>query len=68
MRDKRTPPENDRLQALKFIARDAASGLALWRSGDAAECKSVHAGSIPAGASRLVVHFFPMMIGRCQAR
>ena len=25
--------------------------LALWRSGDAADCKSVYAGSIPAGAS-----------------
>lgn len=26
---------------------------ALWRSGDAADCKSVYAGSIPAGASNL---------------
>ena len=26
--------------------------MALWRSGDAADCKSVYAGSIPAGASR----------------
>jgi hypothetical protein len=25
--------------------------LATWRSGDAADCKSVHAGSIPAVAS-----------------
>ena len=26
-------------------------GVATWRSGDAADCKSVHAGSIPAVAS-----------------
>ena len=51
MRDKRTLPEKDRLQAAKFVASDAPSGAALWRSGDAADCKSVYAGSIPAGAS-----------------
>src|SRR5262245_12000248 len=28
--------------------------LATWRSGDAADCKSVHAGSIPAVASNLM--------------
>jgi hypothetical protein len=27
--------------------------MATWRSGDAADCKSVHAGSIPAVASTL---------------
>ena len=31
----------------------AASRLATWRSGDAADCKSVHPGSIPGVASNL---------------
>ena len=38
------------------LLNDAPSGPALWRSGDAADCKSVYAGSIPAGASRLSNH------------
>ena len=44
--------ENGRLHAARKVARRPASGMALWRSGDAADCKSVYAGSIPAGASR----------------
>ncbi len=35
------------------LLSDAPSGTALWRSGYAADCKSVYAGSIPAGASSL---------------
>jgi hypothetical protein len=45
-------PEFGRLHAARKVARRPASGMALWRSGDAADCKSVHAGSIPAGASK----------------
>ena len=38
------------------LLNDAPSGPALWRSGDAADCKSVYTGSIPVGASRLSNH------------
>lgn len=42
-------------RALGLGAHDAGSPAeARWRSGDAADCKSVYAGSIPARASKIL--------------
>ncbi len=35
------------------VSRSKDSGLARWQSGDAADCKSVYAGSIPTRASKI---------------
>ncbi len=46
----------DQIAQLFDKARHTTS-VALWRSGDAADCKSVYTGSIPVGASKFSEKF-----------
>jgi hypothetical protein len=50
----------DGLDQMRTVAPKRALSPARWRSGYAEDCKSLHAGSIPARASILLIaHLFP---------